>query len=115
MIAAILNLLLGTWITAAPDVLEIREPLRWVYHVIGPLVASFGVIAIAEVTRAARWANVPLGLALVGSLVIPDQTLEWCLNSLLCGAAITGLACVRGRTRNPFGGGWMALWRRQAV
>jgi hypothetical protein len=112
MIAAILNTLLGIWITAAPDVLGIPEPVRWMYHVIGPLVASFGVIAIAEVTRAARWANAPLGLVLMGTLVFPDQPLEWCLNSLACGAAITGLAFFRGRAKNPFGGGWEALWRR---
>jgi len=32
-------------------------------------------------------------------------------NSLLCGAAIIGLASRRGAVRRRVGGGWAALWK----
>jgi hypothetical protein len=111
MIAPILSTLVGLGLMAAPGVLGYGGAARTSDHIVGPIVATFACVAIWEVTRSARWVNVPLGLWL---LIAPwvlgyGGTPMW--NALICGAAAVGLACVRGRTKHRFGGGWKMLWQ----
>jgi len=58
-------MLLGLWLMAAPDILHYEGPERMNHHIVGPLVVSAAVIAIAETTRAVRWVNVALGFWLM--------------------------------------------------
>ena len=107
--------LLGVWLTAAPGVLGLGDPARACLHVVGPLVAMFALTAAYQVTRPARWVNLPLGLWLIAS--------PWALGyagrvettwGVVVGLAVTGLSLVRGQLTKRFGGGWSALWRTTA-
>jgi hypothetical protein len=102
----------GVWLTAAPGVLEFGGPAAANAHVVGPLAAMFALIAAFEVTRPVRWLNLPLG----GWLVIAPWVLGYgwaeLANGTAAGLALAGLACLRGKVEESFGGGWRVLWGR---
>lgn len=115
MYAQLAAFLLGVWLTAAPGVLGLGDPARACFHVVGPLVALFALTAAYQVTRPARWVNLPLGVWLIAS--------PWALGfagraetnwGVVVGLAVTGLSLVRGTPTKRFGGGWSALWRTPA-
>ena len=58
-------ILLGLWIMASPDLMSYEGPERLNNHIVGPLVVSMGIIALAETTRAVRWVidSPPVALA----------------------------------------------------
>ncbi len=56
---------LDFWLIAAPAVLGYGGAARTNDRIVGPLIASVALIAVWEVTRPVRWANIPLGLWLI--------------------------------------------------
>jgi hypothetical protein len=107
----IVSALLGVWLMAAPGVLGYGNPASAADRIAGPVALGVALLALHEVARPLRWANVPVGLAFV--------VLPWPLgfsgaalaNSLVVGILLIGLAPVRGALRHPYGGGWRAVWR----
>ena len=65
MLGQFLVAVCGLWLMTAPDLLGYGEPARMNDYIVGPLVVSFAVIAVAETTRSLRWGNVALGMWLV--------------------------------------------------
>jgi hypothetical protein len=109
-----LVMLLGLWVMAAPDVLQYEGPERMNHHIVGPLVVSAAVIAMAETTRAVRWVNVVLGgWLMVAPVLLGFAPLHIGVRSSLVGAAILGLSLIEGRRQEQMGGGWPRLWRRE--
>lgn len=107
--------ILGVWLTAAPDALGYGGAPAANDHVVGPLAAMFALIAVFEVTRPLRWLNLPLGLWLVfAPWVLVHGTAEL-VNVTAVGIGLAGLASVRGRTGESFGGGWRVLWNPAAA
>lgn len=108
-------ILLGLWLMASPDVMDYEGPERLNNHIVGPLVVSMGIIALAETTRAVRWVNVVLGCWLVlAPMLLRYEPLHIGVRSALLGIAIAGLSWSPGERRSLQGGGWSALWRREA-
>ena len=56
------SLFLGAFLLTTPVTLGAEGPLYFSDHVVGCLVITIAVTALAEVTRAVRFLNVPLGL-----------------------------------------------------
>jgi hypothetical protein len=112
MWAAIANTVLGIWLMFAPSVLAYGPPARTVDHILGPIVATVGAIAIAEATRGARLANLVPAACLAAAPFALDYRLLAGIHSVAVGLAVGGLALSGGRIRRRFGGGWAALWRR---
>lgn len=111
MAARIVNVMLGIWLLAAPFLFGYEGPARISHLVVGPLVASFAVMAFAEVLRELRWVNLLLGAWLVMSpLLIPHHQLALGIG-VMTGMAITALAVVRGPLKHDTGGGWPAVFR----
>lgn len=111
LIAAVL----GIWLMAAPGILDYG--LHAVFadndHIVGPLVATVGLVAASEATRNVRWVNIPLG----GWLLLAPWVLDYgqttpIVNDMLVGGAILGLAFVQGKRENRFGGGWRSLFTK---
>jgi hypothetical protein len=114
MFPQFINMAIGLWLMAAPAALGYGRPASVSDHIIGPLVATFACIAIWEATRAVRWVNFPLGLwAIVAPWALGAPTAA-VINGAACGIAIAALSCFGGRVEQPFGGGWSAVWRRNA-
>lgn len=112
MWAQIINAALGIWLMAAPGILHYGTPAAANDRIIGPVAATFAIIAWWEVTRGARWANLPLGLWLVAA--------PWWLgyaegvataNNLTVGVLLLGFSFVKGKIQKQYGGGWSALWK----
>jgi hypothetical protein len=101
---------LGLWVMASPDVMGYEGPERLNNHIVGPLIVSAAVIALAETTRVLRWVNVVLGCWLVlAPVILHYQPLHIGVRSGLLGFVIAGLSWFPGETRSLQGGGWSAL------
>ena len=111
MWAHLLSAAVGAWLTAAPGLLGYAGAAAANFHVVGPLVATFGLIAAFQVTRPLRWANLALGGWLVLSPLFLGLPPGPVVNGTACGLLVGALACVRGRRTERFGGGWSAIWR----
>lgn len=111
--ARVASILLGIWLMAAPSALgyagEASAKVAWI---LGPVATAIAGVAISGVTRAVRWANVPVGAALVVlGITIGSPSAIVIANHLACGVALAALAFVRGAIHHPFGGGWRSLRR----
>src|SRR5690606_3775586 len=114
MWAQVINALLGVWLMAAPAVLGYGAPAATNDRIVGPVAASFAVIAWWQATRPTRWVNLPLGLWLVAApFVLGYDATAPLVNSLVVGAALAALSLVRGTVDARFGGGWRAVWGRR--
>jgi hypothetical protein len=109
MFAAGLAIVLGVWLTVAPAVLGYSAAARTNDQIVGPLIATFATIALAQATRPLRLLNLPLALwLLVAPLVLRyPQTLA--THSIALGIVLGFLAVRPVRPRRRQGGGWRAI------
>lgn len=114
MWAHVVNAALGIWLMAAPGVFGYaNSTAAAVDRLVGPVVATFAIVAWWEHTRSVgRW-NTVLGAWLVVSpWILGYASTAATVNSMICGVPIAGLALVVGTYRpERFGGGWGALWK----
>ena len=101
-------IVIGLWLMASPDVMGYSGPVRTNHHIVGPLIVSFGMIALSESMRSTRWVNVGLGLWLIAAPFILGYN---ALTSSLLGAGMIGLSLIEGPRREELGGGWTRLWK----
>jgi hypothetical protein len=111
MWAAIASTFIGIWLTVAPSVFGHDGAARTNGHVVGPLVATFGAMAISQVTRAARFVNLALAVWFVGAPILLGFTLPQALHHAGLGLVLAGLSLVPRPDRKKQGGGWSALRR----
>jgi hypothetical protein len=112
MYAQFAAFLLGVWLTAAPGTLGYAGPAWSNDHILGPLAATAGLIAVFQETRGVRRLNLPLGVWLLAApWVLSYPGWPETVNSMLVGVGLAALACVRGAITKRMGGGWAALWR----
>lgn len=110
MVRQLIVALFGLWLMSAPDVLVYEGSARMNDHIVGPLVVSFAVVAMAETTRSLRWVNVALGTWLFLAPLFLRYELTVAIHSVLLGILIAGLSVVRAPIHERLGGGWAALW-----
>ncbi len=112
MWAQVLNAALGIWLMVAPAVLGYGEPGSVNDRILGPVAATFAVIAWWEATRPVRWVNLPIGLWLVLApwILGYDETAA-IINSIAVGLVMTACAAVKGTIEKRYGGGWSAVFR----
>ena len=113
MWAHIINLAIGLWLMAAPDVLGYAGLAADHDRVVGPVIATFACVAIWEATRPLRWVNLLIALWMLLAPWMLGFPQAATINTMLCGAAAAALSCVRGKPRHRFGGGWRAIWRSE--
>lgn len=115
MWARLANTAAGLWLMAAPAVLGYGGPAATNDRIVGPLAATFAVIAIWEVTRGLRWINLALGLWLLAApWLLGGYPADATANSMAAGALLAVLSLVRGELRKTYGGGWPAVWRSRS-
>jgi uncharacterized membrane protein len=107
-----LNVAAGVWLMAAPAALGYVDG-RANDWIIGPLVASFAVLALWEFMVPVRWVNLPLGAWMTASSFFLYSAPAGRWNAVLCGLFIMGASLLRGTHRPAlFGGGWSVLWKK---
>lgn len=110
MLAAIAAAVIGLWLALSPALLNYTGPAETNAHVVGPIAATFAMIAIAQATGQVRLLNVPLGLWLVVAPMVFAHSWIAVANSVGTGLILAALSVLRGRQRYQQGGGWAALW-----
>ena len=106
----------GVGITSLPDVMGYEGPERLNDQIVGPLIVSAAIIAVAETTRAVRWVNVMLGCWLViAPVVLHYEPLHIGVRSSLLGIVVGGLSWLSGARIQELGGGWKRLWTSKSA
>lgn len=111
MLAQVLLAAVGLWLMAAPDVLGYDDPARANDRIVGPVIVMLGVVAIWEVTRGLRWLALPLATWLLLAPWLLGYDALPAIQSSVAGLLTAGLALIRGRIKQRYGGGWTALLR----
>jgi hypothetical protein len=111
MWSQLISALVGGWLMASPSIMGFGRPLATSDWIVGPLIASFGLIAASEVTRAARWGNFVLAAWVVLSPVILGDlgNVAIAATHVVSGLFVGSLSLRRGRSRHSYSGGWRSL------
>src|SRR5688572_752190 len=112
--AQLISALVGMWLMASPSVFGYGRPLATSDWIVGPLIASVGLVAASGVTRAVRWANVVLAAWLVLSPFVLGSV-EVAANHVVSGMLVGVLSLVRGRIEHSYAGGWRSLGKAQKL
>jgi hypothetical protein len=116
MWAQIINTALGIWLMAAPAVLGFGGAADTNNRIVGPIAATFAVIAVWECTRGTRWVNVAAGLwLLIAPWVLGYDELAPRIDDRIVGGLLILFGLVQGKVRQQFGGGWLSLFKRDPV
>lgn len=104
--------ILGIWLMVSPGVFNFEKDIADNAHIVGPLVASFSIIAIWECTRNVRWLVLPLAVWLFAApLVIGYNNDTALMNDYGVAILLILLCLVNPRRDYRFGGGWPSVWR----
>lgn len=112
ILARVASTAVGLWLMAAPAVLGYSGAAEVNDRIVGPVAASFAIIAIAAVTRPARRVNTAAGVWLLAApWLLGYGAMITIVNDMVSGALLIAFSLVRGTVVEQFGGGWSSLWR----
>ena len=102
---------LGAWLMVAPDVFGIEKPAADSSRLAGALVVTTAAVATAEVTRAARFFNILLGIWIIGApWLMAGDTALGTASAVVVGVTLILVSLPRGLVRERYGG-----WDRYVV
>lgn len=108
----LLSIAIGVWLTFTRLAFDSSGAMANSDHMVGLLVLTFTIIALAEVGRATRFINIPFGIWLIAAPWLLDGIASplaiW--NGVVCGILLIVLAIPRGTIRNSYAG-----WDRYIV
>ncbi|HCY62210.1 MAG TPA: DNA polymerase III subunit epsilon [Oxalobacteraceae bacterium] len=108
----LLSTLLGVWLMLTRLSFDTSDAMANSDHLVGALVVTFSIMAMAEVGRPVRFINVGFGLWLIGAPWLLEGVSAngavW--NSMVTGIVLIALALPRGTIRNAY-----ASWDRILV
>ncbi len=104
----LVSIALGLWLMAAPAVFQTQGGVAHSDHILGALVVTVAIVALAEVARAARFINVALAVAIIVLPWLLGGTLASGINDLVTGLLLIMLSIPPGKIRNTYGG-WNPL------
>jgi hypothetical protein len=100
----VLSTLLGLWLLFAPTVLGSMDAAADNDQLVGALIITVAVIALAEVARAGRFLNVVLALWLVlAPWVLSGGQGGATVNTVLVGGSVLVLSLPRGKVLERYG------------
>lgn len=100
----VLSTVAGLWLMFAPDALGFADSLADSDHVVGALIVTFSVIAMAEVARYVRFVNIAAGAWLIAAPFILEggnATAMW--NDVIMGIVVIALSIKNGKIREHYG------------
>jgi len=108
----LLSMAIGVWLTFTRVTFDSAGAMADSDHMVGLLVLTFTIIALAEVGRATRFINIPFGIWLIAAPWLLDGVASplaiW--NGVICGVLLIALAIPRGKIRDSYAG-----WDRYIV
>ncbi len=103
----VVSAVLGLWLMFTRLSFGTVPPMADSDHLVGALIVTFAVMAMAEVGRALRFVNVLLGLWLIAApwvLSGAGNAASWA--GVIVGLAVVGLSLPRGKRSKEHYGGW---------
>jgi hypothetical protein len=99
---------LGAWLMFTPLIFGTTVAMADSDHIVGGLVITVAIIAMAEVARPLRFLNIAFGLWLVAApwLLSGVPSAFATVNSVIAGLALVALSLPRGRRSGEHYGGW---------
>ena len=102
------NLLLATavgmWLMFSPSSFGFTGTFADTHHIIGALIVTFSVIAMAEVTRYVRFINILFGAGIIAaSFIWGEGTSAALWNAVAAGAILIALSFPKGAIRDSYG------------
>ena len=111
----ILNAIMGVYLMVAPPLLHYNTTGSISCRIVGPILATFAIVACWEITRGVGKVAILLGLWLLAApWILNYEEIIPIVNDLASGTLIISLAFVKGKTKNKYGGGWKSLWSKSA-
>lgn len=106
----ICNIGLGIWLLVSPALLGVSPTVARLDRIAGPVAIAVGVLALRDVTRAARMANIITGLFLLIAIPAAEgvSTLEF-INAFVVGWLLIVFSIPRGALHRRVDGGWRAI------
>lgn len=108
----ICSIILGIWLLVSPALLSASPDVAALDRIAGPVAIVVAVLALRDVTRAARVANMLIGIFLL--IAVPaarDVTTVDYVNASVVGWLLIIFALPRGTRHTRVDGGWWAiLW-----
>mgnify|MGYP000282923632 FL=1 len=96
--------LAGIWLMLSPAALGYNNALADSDHTAGALIITFSVIAMGEVSRAARFFNIVLGAwIIIAPIALGFPSFVSLVNEILCGLILILLSFRKGRVVNDYG------------
>jgi hypothetical protein len=106
---------LGIWMMIAPGVFNYSKNASDNAHIVGPLIASFSLIAVWECTRNVRLFNLPVAFwMLTAPLFLQYDSDSALMHDYGVAIAIIFLLLVKPARKHRFGGGWPSFLRSGA-
>jgi len=100
----LVSTILGLWLMFAPAVFQTQGTAADSNHLVGALVITMAVIAMAEVVRAGRFLNVLLGVWIImAPWLLAGATLEAKWNDMISGVALILVSLPHGTVRERYG------------
>jgi len=102
----LLSIAIGVWLTFTRVSFDSVGAMADSDHMVGLLVLTFSIIALAEVGRATRFINIPFGIWLIAAPWLLDGITSplaiW--NGVICGVLLIALAIPRGKIKDSYAG-----------
>lgn len=110
MAARLVAVAAGIWLMISPAALHYVETTAEASdRIAGPVAAAFSFVAIWGITRALRWATLPIGLYLVVAPWLLGFPTDATISNVAAGLVFIVTAFVRGDVGERYGGGWISL------
>lgn len=94
---------IGIWLMFTRLTLDAGTNMANADHLIGSLVLTVAITALAESARASRFFIIPLGTALLVTPFFYDTSIASLISSILCGLLLIVFSLPRGAIRNRYG------------
>jgi uncharacterized membrane protein len=94
---------IGIWLMFSRITVSASDAMANADHLVGALALTFVITALAESGRAARFALIPLGLALFVTPFIYAQSTLPMISSMICGGLLIALSIPKGKISNHYG------------
>ncbi len=109
----ILNAFIGVWLIIAPSLLNYSLSGSISCRIVGPILATFAIVACWEVTRGVGKVAILLGLWLLAApWILGYIEILPKVNDALSGILIISFAFVKSEVKSNYGGGWKSLWAK---
>lgn len=100
----------GTWLLFAPAVAGYGGRSADLHRTIGPLLVSFGIVALWDATRDVRWANAPIAAVLAIAPIVVHHSAAAALTAVVTAAVVVASSPFAGKDRLRRGRGWRGVF-----